>query len=68
MSLPAACRLLRSTLRTQLVPVANLSSKPAKHVISGVDQAIAMTAFCVAILGPSGWVLCHLEDYKNKKD
>ncbi|KAL3062082.1 hypothetical protein OYC64_010073 [Pagothenia borchgrevinki] len=68
MSLPAACRLLRSTLRTQLVPVANLSSKPAKHVISGVDKAIAMTAFFVAILGPSGWVLSHLEDYKNKKD
>ncbi|KAK5867969.1 hypothetical protein PBY51_012420 [Eleginops maclovinus] len=68
MSLPAASHLLRSALRTQLVPVANLSSKPAKHVISAGEQAIAMTVFFTAILGPSGWVLAHLEDYKNKKD
>uniref|UniRef100_A0A8C2WQJ5 Cytochrome c oxidase subunit 8B, mitochondrial n=1 Tax=Cyclopterus lumpus TaxID=8103 RepID=A0A8C2WQJ5_CYCLU len=66
MSLPAASRLWRSALRTPLVPAANLSSKPAKHHISVGEQAVAMTALFVAILGPSGWILAHLEDYKKR--
>ncbi|TDH09107.1 hypothetical protein EPR50_G00083090 [Perca flavescens] len=67
MSLPTVSRLFRSALRTQLVPVANVSAKPAKHHISTGEQAIAMTALFVAILGPSGWILAHLEDYKKKE-
>ncbi|KAM7002251.1 cytochrome c oxidase subunit 8B, mitochondrial-like [Tautogolabrus adspersus] len=67
MSLPAASRLLRSALRTQLVPVANLTSKPAKHNITAGEQAIALTVMFVTILGPSGWILSHLEDYKKKQ-
>ncbi|XP_074533944.1 cytochrome c oxidase subunit 8B [Halichoeres trimaculatus] len=67
MSLPAASRLLRSALRTQMLPVANLSSKPAKHNVSAGEQVIAMTVMFATILGPSGWILAHLEDYKNKK-
>ncbi|KAG7231035.1 hypothetical protein INR49_025065 [Caranx melampygus] len=30
------------------------------------EQAIAMTVMTVTILGPSSWVLAHLEDYKQK--
>ncbi|CAJ1057148.1 cytochrome c oxidase subunit 8B%2C mitochondrial-like [Xyrichtys novacula] len=67
MSLPAASRLLRTTLRTRLMPAANLTYKPAKHNISAGEQAIALTAMFVTILGPSGWILAHLEDYKTKK-
>ncbi|XP_051239333.1 cytochrome c oxidase subunit 8B, mitochondrial [Dicentrarchus labrax] len=67
MSLYTVSRLLRSALRTQLVPAANVSSKPAKHNISAGEQAVAMTAMFVAILGPSGWILAHLEDYKKKE-
>ncbi|KAF3689309.1 Cytochrome c oxidase subunit 8B [Channa argus] len=67
MPLPTVYRLFRSTLRTQLVPVANLTSKPAKHNITLGEHAIAMTALFVAIMGPSGWILSHLEDYKKKK-
>ncbi|XP_034542692.1 cytochrome c oxidase subunit 8B, mitochondrial [Notolabrus celidotus] len=67
MSLPAASRLLRSALRTQLVPVANVASKPAKHNITVGEQAIAMSVMFVTILGPSGWILSHLEDYKKKQ-
>ncbi|XP_032380285.1 cytochrome c oxidase subunit 8B [Etheostoma spectabile] len=66
MSLPTVSRLFRSALRTQLVPVAHVSAKPAKHHISAGEQVIAMTALFVAILGPSGWILAHLEDYKKK--
>ncbi|XP_008292677.1 cytochrome c oxidase subunit 8B [Stegastes partitus] len=67
MTLPTVSRLLRGALRTQVLPVANLTSKPAKHSISAGEQAIAMTVLFVTILGPSGWVLAHLEDYKKKQ-
>ncbi|CAK6966413.1 cytochrome c oxidase subunit 8B%2C mitochondrial [Scomber scombrus] len=67
MSLPAASRLFRSALRTQLVPVANWSYKPAKNHLSTAEQVFAMTALFVAILGPSSWVLAHMEDYKHHK-
>ncbi|XP_041852333.1 cytochrome c oxidase subunit 8B, mitochondrial [Melanotaenia boesemani] len=66
MSLTTASRLLRSALRARLIPAANLTTKPAKENISVGEQAIAMTALFVAILGPSGWILAHLEDYKKK--
>uniref|UniRef100_A0A3Q3XLY6 Cytochrome c oxidase subunit 8B n=1 Tax=Mola mola TaxID=94237 RepID=A0A3Q3XLY6_MOLML len=65
MSLPAASRLLRSALRTHLVPVARVTSKPAKHTINAWEQAVALTVMFVTILGPSGWILAHLEDYKK---
>ncbi|TWW76223.1 cytochrome c oxidase subunit 8B [Takifugu rubripes] len=66
MSLPSVSRLFRSALRTHLVPAANVTSKPAKHNVTTGEQVIAMTVLFVAILGPSGWILSHLEDYKKK--
>lgn len=40
MSLPSVSRLLRSALRTHLVPAANVTSKPAKHnVTTGVSSS-----------------------------
>ena len=30
------------------------------------EQAIAMGVMVVTILGPSGWILAHLEDYKKR--
>ncbi|XP_024138028.1 cytochrome c oxidase subunit 8B, mitochondrial [Oryzias melastigma] len=67
MSLPAASRLLRTALRARVAPVANISSKPAKENISAGEQTIAMTVLFITILGPSGWILAHLEDYKKKE-
>uniref|UniRef100_A0A3Q1AQM5 Cytochrome c oxidase subunit 8B, mitochondrial n=2 Tax=Amphiprion TaxID=80969 RepID=A0A3Q1AQM5_AMPOC len=67
MPLPTASRLLRVALRTPVVPVANLTSKPAKHIVPAGEQAIAMAVLFVTILGPSGWILSHLEDYKKKQ-
>ncbi|KAI1903950.1 hypothetical protein AGOR_G00000680 [Albula goreensis] len=57
---------LRASLRTQIIPKANISEKPAKHVVTGGEQAVAMLAMFACILGPSGWVLAHLEDYKSR--
>uniref|UniRef100_A0A3Q2FFK1 Cytochrome c oxidase subunit 8A, mitochondrial n=1 Tax=Cyprinodon variegatus TaxID=28743 RepID=A0A3Q2FFK1_CYPVA len=65
MPLPAASSLLRSALRSRVVPAANLMTKPAKENISA--GAIAMSAFFISILVPSGWILAHLEDYKKKE-
>ncbi|XP_029985500.1 cytochrome c oxidase subunit 8A, mitochondrial [Sphaeramia orbicularis] len=45
---------------------ANLSSKPAKEVIGAVETGVGLGLFSLAILGPSGWILAHLEDYKKK--
>ncbi|XP_071383935.1 cytochrome c oxidase subunit 8B [Centroberyx affinis] len=67
MSALAVSSLLRSAARTQLVPVANLTSKPAKHNITAGEQGIALTVMFATILGPSGWILAHLEDYKKKE-
>ncbi|KAK7117369.1 hypothetical protein R3I94_022814 [Phoxinus phoxinus] len=57
--------LLRGAMRHQIIPKVNISAKPAKHVLSIGEQVIALGAFFVTILGPSGWILSHLEHYKN---
>ncbi|KAK7892069.1 hypothetical protein WMY93_024032 [Mugilogobius chulae] len=67
MPLPAVSRLFRHALRTQVVPFARVSAKPAQNNISAGEQAIALTVMFVTILGPSGWILAHLEDYKKKE-
>ncbi|XP_071272114.1 cytochrome c oxidase subunit 8B [Salvelinus alpinus] len=61
----SSVNLLRVAVRSQIVSKASLSHKPAKHHISSGEQAIALTVFFITILGPSGYVLAHLEDYKH---
>ncbi|XP_056308415.1 cytochrome c oxidase subunit 8B, mitochondrial [Danio aesculapii] len=58
--------LLRAAMRHQLIPKANITAKPAKHKLSTGEQVIAMSVMFVTILGPSGWILSHLEDYKHR--
>ncbi|XP_033824380.1 cytochrome c oxidase subunit 8B, mitochondrial [Periophthalmus magnuspinnatus] len=67
MPLPTVSGLFRHALRTQVVPVARVSAKPAQHNISAGEQAFALTVMFTTILGPSGWILAHLEDYKKKE-
>ncbi|CAN9502063.1 unnamed protein product [Ophioblennius macclurei] len=55
-------------LRTHAVSQrAHLYTRPAKEKIGPLETAIAMGMFSLAILGPSGWILAHLEDYKKKE-
>ncbi|XP_058501483.1 cytochrome c oxidase subunit 8B, mitochondrial [Solea solea] len=69
MSLAAnASRLFRGVLRTPLVSAAKqVATKPPKHPITPLEQGIALTTLFATILGPSGWILCHLEDYKTRQ-
>ncbi|XP_059392225.1 cytochrome c oxidase subunit 8B, mitochondrial [Carassius carassius] len=58
--------LLRAVMRHQIIPKANISAKPAKHVLSAGEQVFVMVTMFVTILGPSGWVLANLEEYKKR--
>ncbi|XP_051240342.1 cytochrome c oxidase subunit 8A, mitochondrial [Dicentrarchus labrax] len=46
---------------------ASVYTRPAKEKIGPVETAIGLGMFSLAILGPSGWILAHLEDYKKKE-
>ncbi|MBN3309943.1 cytochrome c oxidase subunit 8B [Amia ocellicauda] len=59
-------RLLSSSLRHQIIPRARLTEKPAKEVITPVEQGIALVAMFATILVPSGWILANLENYKRR--
>ncbi|KAI3368052.1 hypothetical protein L3Q82_026875 [Scortum barcoo] len=45
---------------------ASLYTRSAKEKIGAVETAVGIGMFSLAILGPSGWILAHLEDYKKK--
>ncbi|XP_004082799.1 cytochrome c oxidase subunit 8A, mitochondrial [Oryzias latipes] len=46
---------------------ANMYSKPPKENIGVVETSVGLGVFTLTILGPSGWILAHLEDYKKKE-
>ncbi|XP_069036369.1 cytochrome c oxidase subunit 8A, mitochondrial-like [Lepisosteus oculatus] len=57
----------RSALRGPAIAQrASIYTKPPKEAIGTVETAIGMFAFSLAILGPSGWILSHMEDYKKR--
>ncbi|XP_041669424.1 cytochrome c oxidase subunit 8B, mitochondrial [Cheilinus undulatus] len=54
------------SLRLQsAVQRANLYTRPAKDKVGAVESAVGIGLFSLAILGPAGWILSHLEDYKK---
>uniref|UniRef100_A0A1A7Y504 Cytochrome c oxidase subunit 8a n=1 Tax=Iconisemion striatum TaxID=60296 RepID=A0A1A7Y504_9TELE len=59
-----AAPFLRGNTVTQS---ANLYTRPAKEKIGAVETFVALGLFSITILGPSGWILAHLEDYKKKE-
>ncbi|XP_068608407.1 cytochrome c oxidase subunit 8A, mitochondrial [Brachionichthys hirsutus] len=46
---------------------ASIYTKPAKDTVGPLETVIGISVFAVAILGPSGWILSHLEDYKSRE-
>ncbi|KAJ0063040.1 hypothetical protein NL108_010651 [Boleophthalmus pectinirostris] len=57
-------RRVAPVVRTQ---TANLGHRPAQAKIGAVETSVSLGLFSLAILGPSGWILAHLEDYKKKE-
>ncbi|MBN3304709.1 cytochrome c oxidase subunit 8A, mitochondrial [Amia ocellicauda] len=49
-----------------VVQRASLYTKPPKENIGAVETAIGLGLMSIAILGPSGWVLANLENYKRR--
>ncbi|XP_012676563.1 cytochrome c oxidase subunit 8B, mitochondrial [Clupea harengus] len=47
---------------------ANLSNRAAKDPLGPAETAIGLTMFALAILGPAGWILANLENYKKKNE
>ncbi|XP_051955547.1 cytochrome c oxidase subunit 8B, mitochondrial-like [Xyrauchen texanus] len=67
--------LLRGIARIRTSPVlrgsavtqrANIATRPAKDAVGPAETAIGLMVFSLAILGPAGWVLANLENYKKK--
>ncbi|KAJ8259694.1 hypothetical protein GJAV_G00172350 [Gymnothorax javanicus] len=58
-------RVPKSNLRPLTAFKAGISSKPAKHNLYIGEQVFAMTIIFASVLGPSGWILAHLEEYKG---
>ncbi|XP_041828274.1 cytochrome c oxidase subunit 8A, mitochondrial [Melanotaenia boesemani] len=46
---------------------ASIYTRPPKDTIGAFETAVGMGLFSLAILGPSGWILAHLEDYKKRE-
>ncbi|XP_019940209.1 cytochrome c oxidase subunit 8A, mitochondrial-like [Paralichthys olivaceus] len=62
-----ACRAAPALRSHAVAQRANIFTKPAKEKIGALETVIALGMFSLAILGPSGWILAHLEDYKKKE-
>uniref|UniRef100_A0A3Q1FRP2 Cytochrome c oxidase subunit 8B, mitochondrial n=1 Tax=Acanthochromis polyacanthus TaxID=80966 RepID=A0A3Q1FRP2_9TELE len=53
--------------RHSITQRAHLYTKPAKEKIGPVETVVGLGVFSLTVLGPSGWILAHLEDYKKKE-
>ncbi|KAM7418776.1 hypothetical protein PAMA_016078 [Pampus argenteus] len=43
-----------------------IHSKPAKEKVGALESVFALTVLSLATLGPSGWILAHLDQYKAR--
>ncbi|XP_065143213.1 cytochrome c oxidase subunit 8A, mitochondrial [Paramisgurnus dabryanus] len=66
---------LRAISRIRAAPVlraptisqrANITSRPAKGTVGTTETVVGLTLFSLAVLGPAGWVLANLENYKKR--
>nr|Q863G0.1 RecName: Full=Cytochrome c oxidase subunit 8B, mitochondrial; AltName: Full=Cytochrome c oxidase polypeptide VIII-heart; AltName: Full=Cytochrome c oxidase subunit 8-1; AltName: Full=Cytochrome c oxidase subunit 8H; Flags: Precursor [Ateles belzebuth]AAP32257.1 cytochrome c oxidase subunit VIII heart form [Ateles belzebuth] len=66
LSLRPALRLLQAPLRCWAVPKAHVSAKPAETPTSPAEQAVGLSFIFITFLGPAGWILSHVENYKKR--
>ncbi|XP_051941840.1 cytochrome c oxidase subunit 8A, mitochondrial-like [Hippocampus zosterae] len=62
-----ACRAAPALRGHTVCQRANVYTRPAKEKIGAMETVIGLGLFTLAILGPSGWILAHLEDYKKRE-
>ncbi|TDH15892.1 hypothetical protein EPR50_G00014160 [Perca flavescens] len=43
-----------------------IRGKPPKDYIGLAESMFVLTVLTVALLGPSGWILAHLDHYKTR--
>ncbi|CAL8271075.1 unnamed protein product [Merluccius merluccius] len=63
----AAARVAPALRANMITQRATLYTRPAKEKIGTLETVIGLGMFSLAILGPSGWILAHLEEYKKKE-
>lgn len=58
---------LTSKKKQGCIPTSNLPNKCLRDLfVLWQETAVGLTMFTVAILGPAGWVLANLENYRNR--
>ncbi|NXO05020.1 COX8A oxidase, partial [Rhinopomastus cyanomelas] len=58
--------LLRVPARAGPAP-RGFHSKPPQQALGLAETAVGFAALAVSCLGPAGWILAHLEDYKKRE-
>ncbi|XP_023594064.1 cytochrome c oxidase subunit 8A, mitochondrial [Trichechus manatus latirostris] len=64
---PLLLRGLTAPARRVLVPRAQINSKPPREQLGTMDYIIGLTSCFVCFLGPAGWVMAHMENYKKRE-
>ncbi|OCT81832.1 hypothetical protein XELAEV_18024341mg [Xenopus laevis] len=60
--------LLRRTVNPHVMSKAGVGHKPAKDALTPAEQTIALVTLFASFLVPSGWILAHMDDYKQKPE
>ncbi|KAL6110403.1 uncharacterized protein ACO6RY_19490 [Pungitius sinensis] len=45
----------------------SIRGKPPKDKIGVLQTVFVLTVMTVAVLGPAGWILSHLDEYKTRR-
>nr|XP_008294486.1 PREDICTED: cytochrome c oxidase subunit 8A, mitochondrial-like [Stegastes partitus] len=44
-----------------------IHDKPPKDKIGVMESAFVLTVMTLTVLGPSGWILSHVDEYKTRR-
>uniref|UniRef100_A0A3B4ZB72 Cytochrome c oxidase subunit 8A, mitochondrial n=1 Tax=Stegastes partitus TaxID=144197 RepID=A0A3B4ZB72_9TELE len=66
--IPRMNALLCLALRTGVQQRATyIHYKPPKDKIGIMESAFVLTVMTLTVLGPSGWILSHVDEYKTRR-